>query len=179
MGKNTIKLNESQLKSLISEAVKNAIYNFASEEPQYDVKSKEWQDKYDEMSRDANGRNKSDNEKIMNQQIRHHFGEKGNAEGAEFEYGLDREPRLRGQRKKGEAMSLKTIETEVMRALNDGKSPEEIINLKPFSQEEIDYIKDDCLGWLDPVGTIDKAGKIVFYDTRKDKFVSYDDDREY
>ena len=179
MSKNTIKLNESQLKSLIAEAVKNAVYNFASDKPQYDINSDEWNSNYDEMARDVNGRNRADNEKIMNQQIRHHFGEKGNAEGAEFEYGLDREPRLGGQRKKGEAMSRKTIETEVMRALNDGKSPEEIINLKLFSQEEIDYIKDDCLGWLDPVGTIDKAGKIVFYDTRKNKFVSYDDDREY
>ena len=179
MSKNTIKLNESQLKSLIAEAVKNAVYNFASDKPQYDINSDEWNSNYDEMARDVNGRNRADNEKIMNQQIRHHFGEKGNAEGAEFEYGLDREPRLRGQRKKAEAMSRKTIETEVMRALNDGKSPEEIINLKLFSQEEIDYIKDDCLGWLDPVGTIDKAGKIVFYDTRKNKFVSYDDDREY
>ena len=179
MGKNAIKLNEAQLKSLISEAVKNAMYDFASDKPQYDINSDEWNSNYDEMDRDVNGRNRADNEKIMNQQIRHHFGEKGNAEGAEFEYGLDREPRLRGQRKKGEAMSPKTIETEVMRALNDGKSPDEIMNLTPFSEEEAEYIKDDCLGWLDPVGTIDKAGKIVFYDTRKDKFVSYEDDREY
>ena len=179
MGKNTVKLNEAQLKNLISEAVKNAMYNFASDKPQYDINSDEWNSKYDEMARDVNGRNRADNEKIMNQQIRHHFGEKGNAEGAEFEYGLDREHRLGGQRKKEEAMSPETIETEVMRALDGGKSPEEIMNLKPFSPEEIEYIKDDCLDWLDPVGTIDKAGKIVFYDTKKNKFVSYDDDREY
>ena len=165
MGKNAIKLNEKQLKNLISEAVKNAMYNFASDKPQYDINSDEWNRNYDEMARDVNGRNREDNEKIMKQQIRHHFGEKGNAEGAEFEYGLDREHRLGG--------------TEVMRALDGGKSPEEITNLKPFSPDEIEYIKDDCLEWLDPVGTIDKANKIVFYDTRKNKFVSYDDDREY
>ena len=179
MGKNAIKLNEKQLKNLISEAVKNAMYNFASDKPQYDINSDEWNRNYDEMARDVNGRNREDNEKIMKQQIRHHFGEKGNAEGAEFEYGLDREHRLGGQRKKEEAMSPETIETEVMRALDGGKSPEEITNLKPFSPDEIEYIKGDCLEWLDPVGTIDKANKIVFYDTRKNKFVSYDDDREY
>ena len=95
MSKNTIKLNESQLKSLIAEAVKNAVYNFASDKPQYDINSDEWNSNYDEMARDVNGRNRADNEKIMNQQIRHHFGEKGNAEGAEFEYGLDLKSRLR------------------------------------------------------------------------------------
>lgn len=179
MGKNKIQLNEAQLKNLISEAVKNAMYNFASDKPQFDINSDEWNRNYAEMQQDVNGRTKADNEKIMNQQIRHHFGEKGNAEGAEFEYGLDREHRLGGQRKKEEAMSPETIETEVMRALNNGKSPEEIMNLKPFSPKETEYIKDDCVDWLEPVGTIDKAGKIVFYDTRKDKFVSYEDDREY
>lgn len=180
MKKNTIRLNEAQLKRLISEAVKNAMYNFASVKPQYDINSDEWNSNYDEMARDVNGRNRADNEKIMNQQIRHHFGgEKGNTEGAEFENGLDREHRLGGQRKKEGAMSPETIETEVMRALNDGKSPEEITNLRPFSPEEAEYIKDDCVDWLDPVGTIDKAGKIVFYDIKKDKFVSFEDDREY
>ena len=179
MKRNAIRLNETQLKRIISESVKKAMYDFASEKPQYDINSKEWNDNYDEIARDVNGRNRVDNEKIMNQQIRHHFGEKGNAEGAEFEYGLDREPRLGGQRKKEEAMSPETLETEVMRALNAGKSPDEITNLTPFSEEEAKYIKDDCLDWLDPVGTIDKSGKIVFYDTKKNRFVSYDDDREY
>jgi len=179
MKMDAIRLNEAQLKRIISESVKKAMYNFANDKPQYDINSDEWNRNYDEMARDVNGRNRVDNEKIMKQQIRHHFGEKGNAEGAEFEYGLDREHRLGGQRKKEEAMSPETIETEVMRALNGWKSPEEIANLKPFSPDEIEYIKDDCLEWLDPVGTIDKANKIVFYNTRKNKFVSYDDDREY
>jgi hypothetical protein len=66
-----------------------------------------------------------------------------------------------------------------MRALNNGKDPESIINLKPFSPEEKEYIKDDCVEWLEPIGTIDNAGKIVFYNTKENKFVSYDDDREY
>lgn len=184
MGKNTIKLNELQIKSLVSEAVKKVMYNFASDKPQYDINSDEWNRNYDEMSRDVDGRNKKDNEKIMNQQIRHHFGEKGNGEGADFTNYNDRDYTrkthgLNGQRKNDEAMSQETIETEVMRALKHGKSPEEIINLKLFSPEETEYIKDDCLDWLNPVGTIDKAGKIVFYDTRKNKFVSFDDDREY
>lgn len=176
---NTIQLNETQLKRIISESVKRAMYDFASEKPQYNINSKEWNDNYDKIARDVKDRNKADNEKIMNQQIRHHFGEKGNAEGAEFEHGLGRESRLGGQRKKEEAMSPETVETEVMRALNGGKSPDEIMNLTPFSEEETERIKDDCLDWLDPVGTIDEAGKIVFYDTKKKRFVSYDDDREY
>ena len=179
MKKNVIRINESQLKSLIAGIIKESIYNFASEKPQYDINSDEWNQHYTEMDRDAAGRNRADNEKIMNQQIRHHFGEKGNAEGAEFEYGLDRDVRLGGQRKKEEAMSPETIETEVMRALNNGKDPESIINLKPFSPEEKTYIKDDCVEWLEPIGTIDNAGKIVFYNTKENKFVSYDDDREY
>ena len=43
MGKNAIKLNEAQLKRLISEAVKKAMYNFASDKPQYDINSDEYE----------------------------------------------------------------------------------------------------------------------------------------
>ena len=52
MGKNMIQLNEAQLKSLISEAVKNAMYDFASDKPQYDINSDEWNRNYDQMERD-------------------------------------------------------------------------------------------------------------------------------
>lgn len=173
MSKNRIQLNEAQLKSLISEAVKNAMYDFASDKPQYDINSDEWNRNYDEMERDVRGKDKARDNAMMDLQIKHHFGAKGKGD---FEGDLPKHGKQYG---KDTAMSPETIETEVMRALNDGKSPEEIMNLKPFSPEEVEYIKDDCLDWLEPVGTVDKAGKIVFYDTRKDKFVSYDDDREY
>lgn len=173
MSKNRIQLNEAQLKSLISEAVKNAMYDFTSDKPQYDINSDEWNRNYDEMERDVRGKNKARDDAMMDLQIRHHFGAKGKGD---FEEDL---PKHGKQYRKDAAMSPETIETEVMRALDGGKSPEEITNLKLFSPDEIEYIKDDCLEWLDPVGTIDKANKIVFYDTRKNKFVSYDDDREY
>ena len=173
MGKNMIQLNEAQLKSLISEAVKNAMYDFASDKPQYDINSDEWNRNYDQMERDAYGKDKATDDAMMDLQTRHHFGEKGKGD---FEGDLPKHGKQYG---KDAAMSPETIETEVMRALNDGKSPEEIMNLKPFSPEETEHIKDDCLDWLEPVGTIDKAGKIVFYNTKKNKFVSYDDDREY
>lgn len=173
MGKNAIKLNEAQLKSLISEAVKNAMYDFASDKPQYDINSDEWNSNYDEMERAARGKDKDWDNAMMDLQTRHHFGEKGKGD---FEGEL---PKQKKQFKKDKAMSQDTIESQVMSELNGGKSPDEIMNLTPFSEEEAEYIKDDCLGWLDPVGTIDKAGKIVFYDAKKDRFVSYEDDREY
>ena len=43
-------------------------------------------------------------------------------------------------------------------------------------QAEDEQFEWTCTG---NAGTIDQAGKIVFYDTRKDKFVSYEDDRAY
>ena len=191
MKKNVIRLNEGQLKRLIKEAVNKAMYDFGTTEPQYDINSDEWNSHYDEMSTDAEGRNRMDNDKLMNQQVRHHFGEKGNKEGAHFE---KRSYRPYGQNKKRDAMSERTIEFEVMKALNNGKSPEEIMNLKPFTDDEKERIMyDSIVDYLEPVGTIDKAGKIVFYDTRKGEFKatydnignknigyrSYDDDREY
>jgi hypothetical protein len=175
--KKTVRMNESSLKQFIAESVmrilKEEVYDFSSDEPQYDVHSPEWNENYRKMSDDFYGREKDNAEKMMNQQIRHHFGEKGNAEGAVFNNRKDRPG------KKGMAMSSDTIESEVMHNLNSGKSPEEIMNLKVFSPSEARYIKDDCPRWLEPVGAIDKSGKLVFFDTRKNMFVSYDDEREY
>lgn len=173
MGKNTIKLNEAQLKSLISEAVKNAMYNFASDKPQFDINSDEWNKNYDSMQKDARSKEMDNDNAMMDLQIKHHLGKKGK-DGFEGEL-----PKQRNQFKKDAAMSPDTIESQVMSALKNGELPDDIMNLKTFSPEEAQQIKDDCLGWLDPVGTIDKAGKIVFYDNRKNKFVSYEDDREY
>ena len=140
MGKNVIKLNEAHLKSLISEAVKNAMYNFASDEPQFDINGDEWNRNYDEMKRSVRKKDSDDENSLMDLQIRHHLGKKGMGDYA------GKLPKQKRLHKKGEAMSPETIESEVMRALNNGKSPEEIINLKPFSEEEAEYIKDDCFG---------------------------------
>ena len=173
MGKRAIRLNEVQLKKMISEAVKSAMQDFSSAEPQFDINSDEWNQNYDNMQRSARGKDAERDKAMMDLQTKHHFGMKGKG-GFEGEL-----PKQRKQFKKGQAMSPDTIESQVMSALNNGQSPEEVGNLKRFSPEEARYIKDDCLGWLEPVGTIDRAGKIVFYDTRKDKFVSFEDDREY
>jgi hypothetical protein len=158
---------------MIYEAVKGAMQDFSSSEPQFDINSDEWNQNYDSMQRSAREKDAQKDRAMMDLQTSHHFGNKGKGD---FDGDL---PKQRKQFKKGMAMSPDTIESQVMSALNGGKSPEEVNNLKPFSQEEAQYIKDDCLGWLEPVGTIDQAGKIVFYDTRKDKFVSYEDDRAY
>lgn len=173
MGKNKIRLNESQLKRLISEAVKNVMYDFANDKPQFDINSDEWNQNYDDMQRSAREKDAKKDQDMMDLQTSHHFGKKGKGD---FEGDL---PKQRKQLKKDAAMSPDTIESQVMSALNRGESPEEVTNLKTFSPEEERYIKDDCVDWLEPVGTIDKAGKIVFYDTRKNKFVSYEDDREF
>ena len=158
---------------MIYEAVKDVMQDFSSSKPQFDINSDEWNQNYDSMQRSAREKDAQKDRAMMDLQTSHHFGKKGKGD---FDGDL---PKQRKQFKKDVAMSPDTIESQVMSALNGGKSPEEVNNLKPFSQEEAQYIKDDCLGWLEPVGTIDQAGKIVFYDTRKDKFVSYEDDREY
>ena len=174
--KKVISLNEGQVKKLIHNAVMGVIsemYDFSSSKPQFDINSDEWNQNYDGMQKDARSKKADKDNAMMDLQIKHHLGKKGK-DG--FEGDLPKHGKQYG---KDAAMSPATIESRVISALNDGKSPEEIMNLKPFSPEETEYIKDDCLDWLEPVGTIDKAGKIVFYDTRKDKFVSYDDDRAY
>ena len=173
MKKTSIQLNESQLKRLIKEAVGKAMYDFASEEPQYDMSSDEYGKNYDSMRDSARGRDKAADDAMMDLQTKHHLGMKGKGD---FKGEL---PKQKPTLKKEPGMSEETIETEVLKALNNWQSPGTVQNLTPFSDEEKQYVQDDCVDWLLPVGTIDKAGKIVFYDKRKRMFVSFEDDREY
>ena len=173
MKKNVKRINEAQLKRLIKEAVNKAMYDFASNEPQFDMNSDEYGKNYDSMRDAARGRDKAADDAMMDLQTKHHLGMKGKGD---FKGEL---PKQKGPCGKEPGMSEETIVSEVLRALNNGESPKGVANLKPFSREEKEYIQDDCFDHLVPVGTIDQAGKIVFYDKRKNKFVSFEDDREY
>ena len=173
MKKNVKRINEAQLKKLIKEAVNKAMYDFASNKPQFDMNSDEYGKNYDSMRDAARGRDKAADDAMMDLQTKHHLGMKGKGD---FKGEL---PKQKPALKKEPGMSEETIETEVLKALNNWQSPGTVQNLTPFSDEEKQYIQDDCFDHLVPIGTIDRAGKIVFYDKRKKKFVSFEDDREY
>ena len=149
------------------------MYDFASSEPQYDINSDEWNDEYDSMKSGADSRKRSEDDALTDLQTRHHAGEKGKA-GYEGKF-----EKSRRNLPKPEAMSDETIEKRVIDALNSDVALENIVNFTPFTREEAEYIAQDCYPWLQPLGSIDKIGKLVFYDAKRESVVTYDDEREW
>lgn len=179
-------LNENDIKTMVIKSVKkvlNEMYDFGTTEPQYDVNSKEWQDKYDEMNRDLNGKNRSDNEKMMNIQIAHHLGKKGNAgfnempfEKGDYKNGKPRMP------KKEKAYSEKTLKWKVKEKLEKGVPYNDIPNFEPFTPEQAEWLKDEYYvfkDYIEPIGTCLRGSYLVMHNTKTDKYIIDDEPLEF